>query len=196
MKTIAIVLFTTAGLAAADKAPMPDPPAAAAPPVMAVRRPPLPPPKPVVAAPSPEVAKLGKATAGAYKCKGVSLRGDGSSTPLEASLTIKLELDNAWVHASLAETKAGGLKFDEYRTYDPTAKQWTRIQLASTSGHVVSTSLGEQGGKWTWEGTASSPNGSLQVRDYEQRDAKQLKVWGEALLGGTWQKLYEATCKE
>ena len=158
------------------------------------RRPP--PRPPVVVAPSPEIAKLGKAAAGAYKCKGVSLRGDGSSTPLEAALTIKLDLDDAWVHASLVEAKAGGVKFDDYRTYDATAKQWTRIQLTSTSGHVVSTSLGEQGGKWTWEGTASSPNGTMQVRDYEQRDAKQLKVWGEALLGGTWQKLYEATCKQ
>lgn len=154
---------------------------------------PVTPPRPTVVPPSPEIAKLGKSLAGAYKCKGVMLKGDGSSTPLEAKLTIKLDLDNAWIVTSLAETKAGGLKFDEYRTYDGTAKQWTRIQLASTSGHVISTSLGEKDGKWTWEGTATSSAGTMQVRDYEQM-GKQLKVWGEAMLSGSWQKLYEATC--
>ena len=71
-----------------------------------------------------------------------------------------------------------------------------RIQLASTSGHVISTSLGEQNGKWTWEGSAKSPMGTLQVRDYEQRDGHDVRLWGEAMLGGSWQKLYEVSCKK
>ena len=155
-------------------------------------RPTPPPPRIVVAA---DIAKLGKTLAGTYKCKGVSMRGDGSSVPLEAGLVIKLDLDGAWIVESLTETKAGGIKFEDYRTYDATAKQWTKIQLASTSGHVIATSIGEKDGKWTWEGTASSPNGTMQVRDYEQLATKQIKVWGEALLSGAWQKVYEATCK-
>jgi hypothetical protein len=154
---------------------------------------PVPPPPRIVVA--PDIAKLGKTLAGSYSSKGVSLRGDGSSTPLEAKLVIKLDLDGAWIVESLGETKVGGIKFEDYRTFDMTAKQWTKIQLASTSGHVISSSLGEKDGTWTWEGSATSPNGTLQVRDYEQIGAKQIKVWGEAMLSGTWQKLYEATCK-
>jgi hypothetical protein len=118
---------------------------------------------------------------------------------MQASLTIKLDLDKAWIQLSLVEQgKAAGfaIKWTEYRTFDPTAKQWTRIQLANTTGHVISTSLGEKSGQWMWEGTATSPEGTMQVRDYEQRDAKQTKIWGEALLGGSWQKDYEATCKK
>ena len=64
--------------------------------------------------PSPEVAALGKQLLGAWRCKGVSMRGDGSSTPLVASLTSKLDLDGAWIVTALAEAK-GPLKWTEYR---------------------------------------------------------------------------------
>jgi hypothetical protein len=151
---------------------------------------PTPPPPP-----APEVAKLGKDVAGAYTCKGNAHNRDGSSTPLVAKLTIKLELDNAWIATSLVEKAGTGGKFFDYRTYDGVGKQWTRIQLTNASTHVMSTSLGEKDGKWMWEGAATSPRGTLQVRDYEQWSGKQVKVWGEGLMGGSWQKLYEATCK-
>ena len=155
---------------------------------------PTPPPAPV--GPAPEIAKVGKATTGTYKCKGNTMRGDGSSTPLVATVAVKLDLDNAWIQTTLAEDSKTPLRFTEYRTYDPVAKQWTRIQLVNTSGHVQSTSLGEQNGKWTWEGAAVSPAGTLQLRDYEECPAGGMHLWGEALLGGTWQKLYEVTCKK
>ena len=199
-----------AGLAAAQNA---EPPASAGAPAM--RRPaphvapprggeqqadlemvpsrPVPQPPPIVVA--PEIAQRGKQLAGAYTCKGVELKGDGSSTPLEAKITIKLALGNAWIVTSMAETKVGGMKFEEYRTYDATAKQWTRIQMASTSAHVVATSLGEKAGVWAWDGTVSSPIGNTTVRDFEQLTGKDLKIWGEAMMSGTWQKVYEATCK-
>jgi hypothetical protein len=189
--TIASMLATVLALASitrADEA-MPEPEMR--------KKGPRPPVQPVrVSTPAPDVAKLGTQMAGAYKCKGVQLVGDGSSTPLQASVTIKLDLDNAWVAATLAEDKAGGVKFSDFRTYDGVAKQWTRIQLTSASAHVISTSLGEKDGKWIWEGTAASPTGTVQVRDYEQLGKDSFKVWGEALMGGTWQKLYEATCKK
>jgi hypothetical protein len=154
-----------------------------------------PPPKSRVPAPivaSPEIAKLGKQLAGTYKCKGVSLKGDGSSTPLEASYTLKLALDNAWLMGTFT---GGGMKFEDYRTFDATAKQWTRIAMHGTSAHIIESTLGEKDGKWTWEGNQIAPTGTTQVRDFEQASGKQIKVWGEALLGGTWQKVYEATCK-
>ena len=155
----------------------------------------LPPPPPPHPQPAPEIAALGKQLAGKWTCKGVSMKGDGSSTPLLATVTSKLDLDDSWIVTSLVETK-GTLKWTQYTAFDATAKQWTRVQLVNTSAHVFATSLGEKDGKWTWEGTETSPSGTQQVRDYEQRDPKQLKVWGEALLSGSWQKLYEATCKK
>jgi hypothetical protein len=208
MHRLALVVVFASSLAAADEvappaATRPAPRPANGPKVgglkdpfgeMQPSQPPAPPPPPRIVV-APEIAKLGKQVAGSYKCKGVQMRGDGSSTPLAASVTIKLDLDNAWIVVTLAETKAGGVKFEDYRTYDATSKQWTRIQLASTSAHVIAQSLGERDGKWTWEGNAIAPSGSTQVRDYEQITGKDIKVWGEAMLGGSWQKMYEATCK-
>jgi hypothetical protein len=174
------------------KAPPPPPsPAASA---SGARRP-SPPPVPPPARPAPEVAALGKELAGAWSCKGVALHGDGSSQPLQASLAIKLELDDAWLVTTLVE-KAGPLRFTEYRTYDVAAKEWARIQLVNTSARVLSISPGERGGKWTWTGTATTPTGAQPVRDYEQRDGKQLRFWGEAQLDGAWQKTYDVTCKK
>ncbi len=138
------------------------------------------------------VAQLAKQVGGMYSCKGVTLNGDGSSTPLAAKLTVKLALDTAWIAVTFA---AKDYAFEDYRTYDATAKQWTRIQLVSTSAHVISTTLGEKAGTWMWEGTESSSVGTKAVRDYEQLAARQIKVWGEAMLSGSWQKTYEATCK-
>lgn len=153
-----------------------------------------PPPPPPPKAP-PEVAALAKQVAGTYACKGVTFVGNGASTPLAAKLSIKLALGNAWLEASLVETQAGGISFDDYRTFDDVSQQWTRLQLASSTGHVAWTSLGDKSGTWTWDGTATSTRGTMQVRDYEQIGNRQLKLWGEALLGGSWQKLYELTCK-
>lgn len=156
---------------------------------------PMPMPKPIPFKPPAEIAALAKTLTGTWSCKGNTSRGDGSSTPLSATVVSRLDLDNAWISTTLVE-KGGTLKWTEYRTYDPRASQWTRIQIANTTGHVISTSPGEQTGKWTWTGTASSPMGSLQLRDYEQKDGKSLKLWGEAQISGAWQKLYEVTCKK
>jgi hypothetical protein len=190
---IAFVAPAAANPPSSEKAERKAPPAPA---TSAGARIPSPPPPPQQPAGAPaEVAALGKELAGAWSCKGVALRGDGSSQPLQASVTMKLDLDDAWLVTTLVE-KTGKLKFTEYRTYDPTAKEWTRVQLVNTAGHVLSTSPGERGGKWTWTGTATSPSGALPLRDYEQRDGGQLHLWGEAQIGDAWQKLYDVTCKK
>ena len=158
---------------------------------------PTPPAQPpsVPAAPAPEVSALGKQLAGTWRCKGNAHRGDGSSAPLAATVTIKLDLGNAWIVTSLTE-KTGPLRWTEYRTYDPGTRTWTRIQLNSASGYLTATSAGDQGGTWSWAGTALTRGSSLQVRDHEQWTGKSVKLWGEAQIGATWQALYDVTCKK
>jgi len=160
---------------------------------IAVRMPPRPVQPDIVVA--PEMAARAKLIAGNYTCKGVTMLSDGSSRPLQATLAIKLDLGIAWIQMSWVQTTPPATRWTDYRTYDAVAKQWTRIALASTSSHVASTSLGEKGGAWIWEGTATSPAGTLQVRDHEEYGSKLIKVWGEALMSGSWQKVYEATCR-
>jgi len=155
---------------------------------------PLPHPTPVPV--SAEIATQGKLLAGTYACKGNRQLGNGASTPLQASLVVKLDLDNAWIVGAWTEkgTEKTG-KFVDYRTFDDVAKQWTRVQLVSDASHSVLTSTGEKAGEWVWEGVASSARGTVTVRHHETLKGKELKIWGEAQLGGTWQKSYEATCK-
>jgi hypothetical protein len=200
MKLVASMIVTAIAVPATANPPAPDKADRKAPPAPAAsagapRTPSPPPAPPAHAAPPPEVAALGKDLAGAWTCKGVALRENGSSQPLQASVTIKLDLDDAWLVTTLVE-KGGSLKFIEYRSYDGVAKEWTRVQLVNTAGRVLSTSPGEKGGKWTWTGAATSPNGTMPLRDYEQRDGAQLRLWGEAQVAGTWQKLYDVTCKK
>jgi hypothetical protein len=152
-------------------------------------RPPRPRPAPQ---PSAEVAKQGKLMAGTYTCKGNRMLDGGASQPLQSTIVVKLDLDNAWLTASWTEK---GAKLVDYRTFDDVSKQWTRFQLASDGSHAVLTSLGEKAGETVWEGASASSIGSVQQRHHEQLNGKELKLWGEALLGGTWQKTYEAACK-
>ena len=141
---------------------------------------------------SAEIAKQGKLLAGSYTCKGNTMIGGGASTPMQSTLVVKLDLDNAWIAGAWTE-KAN--KLLDYRTFDDVSKQWTRVQLVSDGSHSMLTSLGEKAGEWAWEGVASSSRGSVTVRHHEAQNGKELKIWGEEQLGGTWQKSYEATCK-
>ena len=162
-----------------------------------IKVPPRPPPPPVrrVYQPPPEIGKLAKELEGVWACKGVVLAGDGSSQPLVGTLASKLELGGAWIEQTFGDRNQAP-RFVAFRTYDATARQWTRAYFDSTAGRVEQTSLGETGGLWTWTGTSTTPTGTFEARDYEQRDGAQLKMWGELMLGGQWQKAYEVTCKK
>jgi len=185
-----------AGKAGPSEAPMPAQQAQGA--RASISAVPVMPPKPAMPPPNApaEVGVLGKKLAGSYGCKGVAFVGNGSSIPLRAKVAIKLDLDNAWLTATMTETTdgQGGMKWSEYRTFDPIAKQWTRIQLTNAASHVMSSSLGERDGAWTWEGVATSQAGTQQIRDHEQWSGKQVKMWGELLASGSWSKSYEVTC--
>jgi hypothetical protein len=189
---LASLLVSTVALAdqvapPAAGAPMQEPVEPHTPPIP--QRPPVPPtPVPV----APDIATQGKLLAGTYACKGNRQLGNGASAPLQSSLVVKLELDNAWIVGSWTEK---GLKFVDYRSFDDVARQWTRMQLVSDGSHSVLTSIGDKAGEWVWEGVASSSRGNVTVRHHEMLKGKELKLWGEAMLGGTWQKSYEATCK-
>ncbi len=151
---------------------------------------PSPTPKP---APVPgEIAAHGKVLAGSYTCKGHQATASGASRPLEGTLAITLDLDNAWIHASWSSNAA---KSATYATYDGVAHQWIRLEARSDGSRATLTSLGDKGGEWVWEGPAMSSTGTIQERHHEQLNGTELKLRGEALLGGTWQKSYEVSCK-
>jgi hypothetical protein len=189
---VALTLVVLAGAADAERVATPMRP----PPPNGPRPPPPPQQPPRVPHPPAEVARLAKDLVGTATCKGVVMNGDGSSTPIVGTLESKLDLDGTWLATSFVEQRAQqpGLKLSDFRTYDPIAKQWTRLRLDNAMSYVEETSLGASDGGWTWTGTQNTQNGSFEVRDHEQFEAKQIKLWGESMLSGKWQKLYEITC--
>lgn len=154
--------------------------------------PPLPPPR--VATAAPETAALATRLAGTWQCKGVLLAANGSSSPLVTTITTKLDLSGGWMQSAIvmgAQPIA-----TEYRAFDDVAKQWTRVQLHANSTLAMATSTGEATGKWTWTGMEQSSAGTVAVRDFEELSKTGIKRWGEAMLGGSWQKRYELTCSK
>ncbi len=198
--TLALALVLgSSSFASADRIAPPQEPAMSRPPNAGAPLPIMPhqpPSRPVFQPPrataAPEIAAQARRIAGTYACKGTRMNGNGSSSPMRSTITIKLDLDAAWIATTWREAS---VKMVDYRTYDASSKQWTRFLLASDSSHATLTSLGDKAGEWQWEGAESSPIGTLQVRHHERVTGKQLALWGEALLGGTWQKTYEASCK-
>jgi hypothetical protein len=187
------VLVLVPSIAFADRVAVPSAHTASAPPAVVAPMPmprpmPVPQPPPVPA----DIAKLGKAIGGTYACKGNRMTPTGQSTPLKSSLVVKLDLSDAWIAATWTE---GATKFVDYRTFDGVAKQWTRFQMFGDGSHAQVMSLGEKAGEWLWEGSVASSTGTVQLRHHEQWNGKDLKIWGEQQLGGTWQKSYEASCK-
>jgi hypothetical protein len=144
--------------------------------------------------PAPEVAALGKAISGTFTCKGNLARGDGSSAPFTATLTMKLDLANAWIVTTLVQ-KGGPLRSTSYRSFEARRKSWIRFELLSTGVYVQQTSEGEKQGQWSWEGNRSIESTLLRQRNFEQKDGNGWKLWEEVLMDPGWTKTYEITCK-
>jgi hypothetical protein len=193
----AVALLSLVGSAYADRVMAPaatpaPPPLPNQGPSIARRR--VPPTPPTPSAPVDVIAAAARPLLGNWTCKGVVLVGDGSSTPYEGTLSVAIELDGAWLHGKLApRSGVVGMKVDMFRTFDAVAQEWTEMSMASNGAHHVATSTGEANGTWTWVGSESSSTGTVQRRDYETQGAT-VKLWGERLLGGSWQKAYEISC--
>jgi hypothetical protein len=178
VKLIVVALLALATPAAADMA-----------------APPRPRPKPVEITPAVEIATTARSMVGAWTCKGVQLAGDGSSRPALLALAVSVDPDGAWIATTADETIDGKsvLKYTEYRTYDAVAKQWTQLEMANTTAYASTTSLGEANGQWTWAGTLHGAT-AVDIHNFEKRTATHVDMWGEQLLAGTWQKVYQFSC--
>jgi hypothetical protein len=155
--------------------------------------PPLPPAPPT---PAPEIAKLGHALAGTWTCKGVAIARDGSSTPVTTRRVVALGPGAGWVRTAATITRHGTPPMHalEYVTFDGIARRWTSLVLTGRGAHVVTTSLGEQRGEWTWTGTRTAPGAAVPTRHHQRIDGRLLTSWTEIQDGSSWRKVSEASC--
>lgn len=150
--------------------------------------------------PPQELADMAKTAAGTWKCKGQGMGHDMKMAEMTGTMTIKLDVDNWWLHGSFS-SKMGKepFHFESYTTYDPTAKKWHRVMVESGGGWSTGDATASAG-KMDWELATHSMMGDGMFRDHE--DNSDLKAgshnWGEMSMdkGKTWVKVYDMTCKK
>jgi hypothetical protein len=150
-----------------------------------------------------ELADLAKLEAGSWKCKG---HGLDKATDLTGTLSIKLEVDSWWLHATFDGTAGKSpLHVETFTSWfgnsgDTTVpRHWQRTTIANNGWYGAGESTSEsKDGKVDIELAGHTPGGAYQLRDHE--DASDLKT-GLKLTremtpdhGKTWAPVYVLTC--
>ena len=183
--------------APADKKAPPAADKAAAPAVKAPEKP-MPPKPPEVPA---ELVDLGKQSAGAWKCAGQSMVGEGM-VDVKGTVTNRVDatLNKFWIQSTLVGTaaKLPPMRGVWFTTYDANAKKLWRVNLNARGGH--STAWGTIADKKVmWEGDARWGGIDFKTRTTEEWvSPKELKVTSEASkdAGKTWTKEIDVVCKK
>jgi hypothetical protein len=148
--------------------------------------------------PAPELAAMLKQRKGTFKCKGVMMQPDGSSTPMTATMTTKLALGGYWIQTSWNESRSKTpFNFESATTYDALTATWHRLTTDNQGGQEVAFINGPSSGALIWEATSRSFMGANLARHSEEVVGKDIKLWGEFSndKGVTWMKGYETVCK-
>jgi hypothetical protein len=163
------------------------------------------PTKPTIPTQLTDAAKKQKGT---WTCKGDMMGPDGNPA-YKTTFTVKakLDLDNMFIRADMAEKKSKSakypFKFTSYTTYTDKDAKWHRFMVDNWGGWATGWSTGPDAtGKTVWEMDMSGPMGTSKFRDHEEpaADPKVAKrggmhMWGEMSMDGkTWVKVYDSTC--
>jgi hypothetical protein len=151
--------------------------------------------------PPAELADMAKGAAGTWKCKGQGMDHTMKMVDMTATMTVKLDVDNYWLHGSFS-SKMGKepFHFESYTTFDPASKKWKRVMVESGGGWSTGESAGMKDNKMDWELASHSMMGEAMFRDHEDMSDPKVgvKQWGEFSMdkGKTWTKVYEVACKK
>jgi hypothetical protein len=151
--------------------------------------------------PPAELTDMAKGAVGSWKCKGQGMDHTMKMMDMTGTMTMKLDVDNWWLHGSFA-SKMGKepFHFESYTSFDPTAKKWKRVMVESGGGWSTGESTGMKDNKMDWDLASHSMMGEAMFRDHEDMSDPKVgvKQWGEfsADKGKTWTKVYEIACKK
>jgi hypothetical protein len=148
-----------------------------------------------------EVADMGKAVTGTWKCKGDEMDMTGAKNPVTATMKTKVDMDKWWITDNLEVKGKMTFKMMAFTTYDAASKKWRRVAVDNMGGQMVGTSDGMKDNKMDWNLDAIGPMGAGMFRDHvDATDAAKagVKMWGEMSMdkGKTWAKVYEMSCKK
>ncbi len=150
-------------------------------------------PAPATAAASP-LAHAADALSGSWQCRGSIYGPDGSPSPSEVTVDVKLDLDAAWLQAAFAVSSGTHkYKFSSYRTFDKSSNKWVNVIVDNLGGHATSASTDGV----VWVGDSHGPMGTMAIRDTETVvSSNEMKMLGQySLDGATWRTGYELSCE-
>src|SRR5215813_9525723 len=119
--------------------------------------------------PPAELAAVAKMAAGTWHCKGQGMDHTMKMVDTTATMTIKLDVNNWWLHHSF-ESKMGKepFRFESFSTFDPRTKKWSRVMIESGGNWASGESAGMKDNKVDWELTTHSVMmGDGMFRDHE-----------------------------
>ena len=171
---------------------------------------PVPPPapaKPVPAKPAPELAELGAAMAGTWKCVGKASTDGTNSIDTKATISSRMDLDTWWIQTNFTATIGKETyKFTGFTGYNNAEKKFYRHMVDNMGGSETDTATAidhGMAGKWamSWDGEqrlATLPDGKnvVKTKHTESMSKDGLAISGEMSMdnGKTWVKSYDATC--
>ncbi|MFT3700454.1 MAG: hypothetical protein QM831_45340 [Kofleriaceae bacterium] len=137
--------------------------------------------------PAKEVTAYVKANAGTWTCSGNVWMPDGKPYPVTATLVVKGDLNDFWVHETFAGKMAmGAFTFETYATHD--AGGWHAYVMTSLGGYASGSDS---------EMTGSDPFGKYTLHLKQAVDKGAWKRSAERSLDGkTWVHDYDVTCKK
>jgi hypothetical protein len=159
-------------------------------------------PMPEKPTPPPELLAMAKAVKGTWSCKG-EMTGAQGAYKTKFTVKNKLDLGNMWIKSDMTQAKSKAakypFKFTGFTTYSAGEAKWHRVMVDNWGSIGKGWSTGPDAtGKTTWEMEMTGSMGSSKFRDYEEPGPKkkQMHMWGEMSMdgGGTWVKVYDATC--
>jgi hypothetical protein len=139
------------------------------------------------------LADAARALAGTWACTGSVYGADGAPSPSQASLTVALELDDAWLRTELAVLSGEHrYKFRAYRTFDTVSNEWVNVIVDNLRGHARSSSADGV----TWQGESSGPMGTMTIKDSEiLASPGEVDIVGQYSLDGrSWRTGYDLSC--
>ena len=171
------------------------------------------PAKPMPLKPAAELAELGAAIAGTWKCVGKGSSNGKDSFDMKATISSRMDLDQWWIQTNFTATMGKETyKFTGFTGYNNAEKKFYRhmVDNFGSSETDTATSIDHgMAGKWAinWTGEqrasvampGAAPDAkqtTLLTKHSESMSKDGLAITGEVSMdaGKTWVKAYDATC--
>lgn len=152
--------------------------------------------------PAPEMDKI-KWMVGTWQCTGKTMASPmGPEHPTEVEVKAEMAFDGMWMLAHYREKKTAQnptpISSEDYWTYDPAQKMFTRVAVDNTGSFMTGTSKGWEKGKLVWTVEGMMGGQKMKMREtFNEKSPRELGYTGEmGSADGKWSPAWEGSCKK